>query len=386
MKGFFRFLPVICLVLSLMLPAGGCLAEELRVEDGGVDLSEQVSVHYPSVAGMTDEELSEKINNRILEDLRIRKYLERATALISGGELKVGWTGGIRGSVFSAAAWAEGEVENPRTTFVWTAANIDLRDGHEILLDELFTDGAEARELMEGFLEDVIVPDMSAHLLNSEVLPLPDVFRIDETGLVLLYPVDRLSTLSDRAGEVRIGWNVLRPALDLGEDSIPTRMGVREMISLTPESGEKLKASAAEGTLPGIPARMGDSMQELTDRYRMLTDPDGYENGRMFALEDGSFGGVFLLTDDLSRDWKNSRVEGIRIDRGCAWGLCVGETARGEWLSALGEPENTVEIGEEKAEANRLVPGWCDYYRCGSYQLRLYSDSDGILVSVVLAE
>ena len=386
MRRYFRAFPAVCLILSLMLAAGGSAAEELLAEDRGVDLTETVSVHYPAVTGTADGELSERINNRILEDLRIMKYLERATALISGGELKVGWTGGILGDVFSGAAWAEGEVENPRGTFVWTSANIDLRDGHEITFEELFTDADAARELAERFMEDVIAPEMSAHLLNSELLPLPDRFRLDSAGLILLYPADRLSTLSDRAGDIRIGWNALRSALDLGEDSIPTRMGVGEMITLTPQSGEKLKAAAAEGTLPGIPARIGDSMQELTDRYRMLTDPDGYENGRMFALEDAAFGGVFLLTDDLSRDWKNSRVEGIRIDRGCAWGLCVGETQRDDWLAALGEPENTAEIGGEKAEANRLVPGRCDYYRCGSYQLRLYSDAEGILVSVALAE
>ena len=168
--------------------------------------------------------------------------------------------------------------------------------------------------------------------------------------------------------------------------SIADRIGAGKMISLTPESAELLRTGAAEGTLPGIPARLGDSMQDLTDRYHLLTDPDGFENGRMFSLEGGSFGGVYLLTDDLGRDWTNSRVEGIRIDRGCAWGLCTGETKRPEWLAALGEPEHTAEIGSEKAEANRIVPGKCDYYRCGDYQLRLYSDEDETLVSVVLAE
>ena len=127
-------------------------------------------------------------------------------------------------------------------------------------------------------------------------------------------------------------------------------------------------------------------MQEKTDQYHLLTDPDGYEGGRMFALEGGVFRTVYLLTDDLSRDWKNSTVQGIRMDEGCAYGLCVGETLRDEWLSVLGEPDSEAEISEEKAEANRIVPGKCDYYSCGDYRLQLYSDENAVLVSVVLAE
>ena len=74
------------------------------------------------------------------------------------------------------------------------------------------------------------------------------------------------------------------------------------------------------------------------------------------------------------------------MDQGCLWGLCPGETLRTDWLSALGDPDGTAEVGEEKAEANRLVPGTCDYYRCGEYLLQLYSDENGTLVSVVLTE
>ena len=174
--------------------------------------------------------------------------------------------------------------------------------------------------------------------------------------------------------------------LDLSEGSILSRLGAEEMIELSPESAEKLRNFTAEGSLPGIPAALGDRMQELTDRYHLLTDPDGYEGGRMFAPEGGAFRKVYLLTDDLSRDWKNSTVQGIRMDEGCAYGLCVGETKRDEWLAALGEPDSEAEITADKAEANRIVPGTCDYYSCGNNRLQLYSDEDGTLVSIILTE
>ena len=377
-----------CLTAALILAAGGCLAEtEIRAEDRGLDLTGEISIHYPAVTGMEDQELEEGINNRIQQDNRIREYLDRAALLISGGSLRTSWTGGVTGDdVFTCTVSAEGALETTRQTHALTGSNIDLRDGHEIAFGELFTDEAEAREITEAYLEETVGPELSAYLQNSEVVPVPETFVLEQAGLRLLYPVKQLSTLSDRAGDIRIGWYRLREVLDLSEGSILSRIGAEEMITLTQESGEKLRTEAAEGRLPGIPAAVGEGMQELTDRYRLLTDPDGYENGRMFYLEGGAFRGVYLLTDDLSRDWKDSTVQGIRMDEGCAYGLCAGETEREAWLEALGDPDSEAEISAEKAEANRTVPGKCDYYGCGDYQLQLYSDEDGRLVSVVLTK
>ena len=388
MKLFRRIRKVCCLAAALMTAAGCCLAEtDLRVEDRGLDLSDEISIHYPAITGTEDAALEEQINEQIQQDNRIREYLARAAQLISGGSLKTEWTGGITGEdLFSCTVSAGGALETTRTTHAQTGSNIDLQDGHEITLQELFTDETEARETIESYLEEEVAPDMSAHLQNSEVTPMPEVFVIEPVGLRLLYPVEKLSTLNDRAGEIRIGWYRIRNVLDLSEGSILNRLGAEEMITLSPESAEKLKGAAAEGRLPGIPAAMGERMQELTDRYHLLTDPDGYEGGRMFALEGGDFRKIYLVTDDLSRDWENSTVQGIRMDEGCAWGLCVGETKREAWLDTMGEPDSAAEISDEKAEANRIVPGRCDYYSCGEYRLQLYSDEDGTLVSIVLTE
>ena len=349
-------------------------------------MPEGIVVRYPAVTGMEDEQLQERINAQIQEDCRIREYLARATLLISGGNLRTEWIGGIQGDVFSCAVSAEGALETTRTAHRWTGSNVDLRDGHEIAFAELFTDEAAARETLEAYLEGEVAPELSAQLLNSELLPLPDSFRLDRTGLTLLYPAEQLSTLSDRAGDIRISWHELREVLDTSEDSIPSRIGATDTVTLSEEGGKRLLAAAAEGRMEGVPAAIGDSMQELTDRYHLLTDPDGYQDGRMFALEGSCFRGVYLLTDDLDRSWENSRVQGIRLDHGGAECLFIGHTAREDWLAVLGEPEHTAAIDGEKAEANRLVPGRCDYYECGAYQLRLYSDENGSLVSVVLTE
>ena len=386
MMKFFRLRGLLCILMVLALAPFSGFAEEIRVEDKGLDFSDEVSIRYPAVTGMEDTDLQDRINDRILEDCRIRDYLARAALLLSGGILQVEWTGGILGDVFSCAVSAAGAVESSRPTNVWTASAIDLRDGQEITFDDLFTEGEAARELIEAYLENEVMPDLSAHLLSSELFPLPAAFLLDDAGLTLLYPVEQLSTLRDRAGDIRISWHVLRPVLNLSEDSIPSRIGVTDSVTLSEKSGKRLLETAAEGCLPGIPAKLDDSLWELTERYHLLTDPDGYEGGRLFSLEGGCFGGVYLLTDDLSAGWEESRVEGIRIDKGGLGCLFIGDSIRTDWLSVLGEPDHTASIDADKAEANRLVPGTCDYYDCGEYQLQLYSNEDEILFSAVLTE
>lgn len=394
MKFFRTIRRILCLAAAMLVFTAACFAEETsgagtgmpEIADEGLDLTETVSVHYPVLTGGADPELAEQVNSLIREKCRIGDYLARMAGLLSGGSLKVEWKGSLLGDVLSVAVSADGAVENARPTYVWTAVSADLRDGHGITFPELFTDEDAAREKIEAYLEETVAPDLSAHLLNSELTPVPDLFYLEQSGLTLLYPVEQLSTLSDRAGDIRIGWNILRDELDLGEDSIAARIGVRDVIELTEQGAEKLRAEAAEGRLTDIPVNIGDSMQELTNRYHQLTDWDGIEDGRLFTLEGGCFRGVYLVTDNLTKGWENSKVQGIRMDQGCLWGLCPGETPRTDWLSVLGEPDGSAEIGEEKAEANRLVPGTCDYYRCGDYLLQLYSDGDGTLVSIILAE
>ena len=385
---FFRMIRrIVCLAAALLIFASACMAEgTYEIGTEGLDLTETISVHYPVISGGTDETLTGQINAMIREKCRIEYYLTRTVALLSGGSLETDWRGGILGDVFSCAVSAAGAVENSRPTYEWTSVSVDLRDGHEITFAELFSDDEAARNIIETYLEETVEPDLSAYLQSGEVLPLPESFWLEQTGLTLLYPVEQLSTLSDRAGDVRIGWNVLKDVLDMSEDSIPVRIGLQDAAVLTAQGAEKLRAAAAEGMMTDIPAKIGDRIQELTDRYHQRTDWDGIENGRLFALEGGCFRGVYLLTDNLTKGWENSVVQGIRMDQGCFWGLCPGETPREEWLNVLGEPDGTAEVSEENAEANRLTPGICDYYHCGSNLLQLYSDGNGMLISVILTE
>ena len=378
---------ILCVAAILSLAAGPALADDVSLTEMSLALGNSV-VRYPAADGIVDETLREAVDEMMKAGLDTDTYLGRMMTLISEETLRIEttWEGSVLGDVISCVVSAEGALADSRSTHRWTWTNIDLRDGHEITLDELFADGETARAALEEYLDFEVAPELSAHLANSELTPLPDGFRLEQTGLTLLYPVNRLSTLRDRAGAVKIGWNEIRGYLDDGEDGIPARIGAAEMMTLDDESAERIREMAESGRLPDIPVKIGEGLKALTDHYHMLTDPDVYEGGRLFALEGACFRNVFLMTDFLSEKWDDSIVQGIRMDRGCAWGLCIGETAREDWRAALGEPDAESGLDADKAEANRMEPGACDYYNFGNYQLRLYCNGDGILSSIVLTE
>ena len=383
MKKLLSILAAVCLVAAQGTAAG----EAPALEEKALELAGS-SLRFPAVSGLEDQALEETVNSRIREDLRVEEYLQRMTALISdeARSITVSWNGGILGDVFSGRLDAEGAVRTLRSSQVWTWSNVDLRDGHEIALDEVFTDPAAAREALEAYLEEKVAPGLSPHLGNSRLTPLPEGFLLEKTGLTLLYDVSQLSTLSDRAGDVKIGWNEIREIVDWSEDGIPARIGAAEMAGWTAESPDRIREMAESGQLPDLPVKIGDSVKEWTDRAHLLNDPEEYAGGRMFALEGACFRDIFLLSDAVSSRWDDSRVQGIRMDRGCAWGLCIGETRSETWRQALGEPDSTAVFDEEDADSYRTLPGTCDYYRFGNYRLELQADGDGILISILLEE
>ena len=296
------------------------------------------------------------------------------------------WTGGLLGNgVFSAKINIIRQQDGVFDQNEQYGCNIDMMTGHEIALEDLLTE-EKARQATEEYLEYDVAPELSPHLLNAELVPLPETFLLEQTGITFLYPREKLSTLRNRAGEVKIGWNRLSDWLDIQENSIPERIGVSEMLELTEDSASKSRQMTKEGAFPDVPMRIGDRVKELTDQYQMLYDPDIYEGGRLFYLEGGCFRGVLLLTDYLSETWDESIVQGIRMDEGCAWGLVIGQTEQEQWRNVLGAPITTEQVDAEKAEAWRSETGERDYYQWDGHMLMLQSDESGKLCSMILME
>ena len=379
---------ILALLLILMFSLTFSLAEEVAVTDVGLDLLGS-SVHYPQLTGLADEAVQARINAAIMEKGRINDRISRMAALMNAPvKLNVSYSytlnAILEGGVFSCAILADGAVETSRATQAWSAVNVDLRTGEEITFADLFTDVDAATAFIESYLDEQVAPDLSAHLAAGSLTPIPETFTISSTGLTLYYDIDDFRTLSDKAGSVTILWYELREYLKWGQTAVLMAINANQHIALGEDGALYIPEAVQSGAFDGIPATLGQPMQELIDRYALLTDPDIYEGGRMIALEDGAFRGVYILTDALTDDFDRSVVQGIRADRLNFWGLCTGDTTIDWWREVLGEPETTLVVAEERAESWRIVPGTSDYYTLGDYRLRLHADESGVLRSVFL--
>lgn len=371
-------------LLVLMMLLSTAMAEP-AITRQGLELGEGY-VYYPQVEGMEDAALQETVNAALLQATGAEALLTRlALTMHSPAPLQADYTYTLEGNVLSVVAKATGPVENDRTTQRWYTACIDLATGEEIGFDDLFIDAEAALTALSDYLEWEIAPLMSAHLRSSQLTPLPETFGLSATGLTLYYPLEQLSTLSDKAGTVSIQWCDMLEHLKLGEGSILNRIGAEKMLTLDESSAAAIKQTVESGALPGIPAKLGASVQEAVDTYRLLIDPDLYENGRLMQLEDGAFRNVYLLTDSLTDSWEHSVIQGIRADRINLYGLMTDVTTQEQWRAALGEPDATVEVDEAKADANRIQPGCSDYYNFDGAQLRLHANDEGVLVSLFIS-
>lgn len=390
-------IPLFSLLMSLVLICTAALAEapiEAQTEapaaaspavtDVALDLLGS-SIHYPQLTGLTDAEVQSAVNAAIMEAGAINERITRMAALANAPvKLNVSYAYTLAGDVFSCAILADGAVETSRSTQVWGTLNVDLRTGNEITFADLFTDADAAADAIAALLDEEIAPELSAHLAAGSLTPIPTAFTISPTGLTLYYDINSFRTLSDRAGTITLLWTELRTHLRLDEGDVLTAIGAAEHLTLNEQSAEKMADALSGGALPGIPATIGQPMQELIDRHALLNDPDIYEGGRMIALEDGAFRQVWLLTDALTEHFDQSEVQGIRADRLNFLGLCTGTTTIDEWRAALGEPDTTLLVDEARAESWRITPGTSDYYRLGEYRLRLHADEDGVLRTVFL--
>lgn len=378
---------VISLVLTLMLCAAMAGAEAPdgpTVNDVGLDLM-GCSVHYPQVTGLDHAPAQTAVNAAIMENGQIDARISRMAALMNAPvKLNVSYTHTLAGNVFSCAILADGAVQTTRATQLWSTVNFDLATGEEIPFAALFLNEAATREAIEELLLTQVAPEQSDHLAAGNLLPLPEAFSLTREGLTLHYPIEQFRTLSDKAGTVTLLWTELREHLDLSDGSPLAALGVPETISFGADPRQAVTDAISNGAFPGVPAALGQSVKELTDRYRQLTDNELCEAGRMFLLEDGAFRGVYVITDALRDRWDDSTVNLLRADRLNLAGLCTGYTTMDAWREALGEPDATVSTGEQAAESWRIVPGTSDYYTLGSYTLRLHADMAGVLRSVFL--
>lgn len=384
---------LLLIVLLMFLCTAAC-AEKMKdtpsILSQGLTLGEH-SITYPQLEGMDDETVQERLNQHLRDASHAEELLARLPLVMTSSlPIKLDYHAQWLGEVLSVAFEASGPLKTEQPTQAWYAVCLNTATGERIPLDNILS--MDGNALLTDWLEYTFAPQQSAHLMNCQLSPLPDAYTLTADGLTLYYPMDQLTTLSDRAGKVKIHWYEVPDAFDFSEEGVLAQMGADAFLTIGEATAENIAQMVSAGQMVGLPVTVGETLTPLTDRYRLQTEPDLYEGGRLFALEDGIFRNSWLLSDRLTIDtWENSVVQGLRSDNVSLWGIhCradgVAGTSIEEWRACLGQPEMTVSISQEAADLYRLVPGQSDYYQYGAYRLRLHADEAGQLVSVFVMQ
>lgn len=378
------------LLLCVLLFCSYASAEETRfsLEDAGLDFGIH-SVHFPRFLDAMPEDqgnIGTAINNLLAEAIPARELTARLGAVLSSSiPLISTWDGWISGNFLSVRLHASGPLHRDLPDSADYAVLIDLDSLSIVPLRSFFKDPDQAMQTIEEKIEWEIAPKLSPHLMNADLLPIPDMYHADQWSLTLYYPSSRFMTLSGNAGQIRFFWYELLDALDTRPGSPADRLNIISGSTLNEESAVAIRQCVEAGAFPSVPAALGDPLKDLIAKYPLLHDPDNIDGSRIFELEGAPMQNILFLTDDLFvNSYETSIVEAIRADTMCLYGLCTGKTRQEEWRQVLGTPDASVTLDPAAAELFRLEPGTSDYYHFGSHTLRLHADEEHILQSMII--
>jgi len=365
---------LICL-LVLLLSVNPAAAEEVSVEMVSTQIGEN-HVTYPQLSGMADVQIQQKINDDIVLTSGVANHLVTLATL--GG---TPWTLQVdtrvcllHEQIFSAIISAKGKLPGQRDGHAYTALSYDLSTGEKLTLDQLMTDVDKAVAWMEEEAEKTLGEEWNGYMEYTDVRPLPtDSFTLDETGITFWYPFEQFSLLSGYSGACQFWYEELN-GLWRWEEVKRSNEEIRSAV----------EKSAQEGVLPNVPVSIGQSMQEVTQAYRLLRTPDEFPGGRYFVMEDPAFRQILVISDSIEDDFARSVVEGIQLRRGGLHGLLIGHTSQKQWREILGSPISSIDFTQNMAYDYNLPAGQYDVYQYGTNELRLHADESGVLCAIQL--
>ena len=366
-----------CAALMMLFSLAQARAQALSIQDVTMQMGHN-SVAYPQLSGLSDENVQKKINDDVVLSSGMTNHMVTLATLAAGQQkLTVTYEASVvEERVFSVVISAKGKLPGVRDGHAYTALCYDLTTGERLALEDLFTDAASAVERMETIAQATLPEELNGYMEYTDVVPLPqNSFTLDENGITFWYPAEQFSLLSGYSGACQFWYSEL-DGLWRGEEQPMTDALRRAAI----------EEAASSGQLPHVPAVMGESMQALAERYRLLRTPDEFPGGRYFVMEDPRFRQILVISDALQQGYDASVVEGVQLRRGGLYGLNIGTTVRTEWRSLLGEPDETLSFTESMAYDYGLKTGQCDVYHYGENELRLHADEQGVLCAIQLCK
>lgn len=390
-RAVLRGASVLLALLWLALPGSDALAQAASpspaptVRDVTVAMGEN-ALHYPQLEGLESTQAQQAINSAVVEKANVAQRLVTLATLKPGGTgLQVSYEVYLQGDVFSTVLSAVGVLDTLRAGQEYTACAYRLSTGEAITLADLFINPDAAVAAMEDILARTYLDELGSYAENASLSPLPvDTFSLNADGITFYYPAKQFSLVTGYAGAANFTYAELDGLLLTDPQALPATQGFLPQALSDAQIKAAVAYAASQGTLPHVPASLGDSMAGLIERYRLLREPDRYPGGRYCQLEAPAFRQVLVLTDALSGGFDHSAVNGLLTFRADLFGLRSGSTTQARWRQVLGEPDGTVAFDDSMAASYGLPVGTADYYDYAGAQLMLYADENGVLTAVRL--
>lgn len=370
------------LVLSLLLclpPFQGLAGEEMALtlekRENWVDESRHVVCFQYKTDDPALAPAVEKINGAILEEAHIQEYESLLPGVAAGGAGLSVETKEIASDGFYRAGTgylallveAEGKMLQGPPSHRYYPMVFRAQTGERIAFDELFADPEGARAYIEQYLADVVEPQLSTYLENSQLFPVPyESFGFSGEGhLILYYPHDQLSFLSGKSGAVAFRYSELWDFLDTSETGIALQMvqtGSHHRQYADSREPAEMRELLQE-YLPGLKGlelsapSLGTAMELIERDYALTTDSGFYPGGAYYETETPELLGTYLITDEAE-----SYVSGILTSRVDMYGIETGKTTLSEAKRLLGEPAAETAVDGDMAEQYLVCPGTAARY------------------------
>ncbi len=370
-------------VFALLLCPGASAQEQGLLVDYVVHEAGDSFVSLPVLSGHTDSETEAVINAAVYADGGFSDYLRLLADLDPlGTGLQVKSRAQIIDGqdgpgVLAVLITASGRIGPGRPGYKAIPLMYDLLDGTAIQTDRIFLDVDAAQHALDKLTEEEIEPIISDYLYPDGLYPVPvEQFLIDESGIGFYYPQDDYTTLSGQSGSVHFRWYELKTLLKSGENDLLPSL---RLSNASEDPKAMIESSVSGGALPGLPVRLGHTLEALLEEYPLLTDAEVLLSGETYQPEDARFRGSLVIARD-------GVITGIVSHRMELWGIITGETGKSQVVDVMGQPESSLTLDEAAAESYGLETGSLDSYTVSEHVFRFNFDSDMILRTVWLSQ
>lgn len=363
------FAAILCL-LPLQALAGEGFVLKLDKREKWVDSTRHV-VYYQLEA--KDDSLAQtaaKINQDIMETAHIQQYLNLLPSVQEGSaglmvNAEIIESDGLyrEGKGYLAVlAEAEGKMLQGPPSHRYYPMVFSVETGERVSFDALFTAPDGAKAYIEQYLADVVEPQLSTYLENSQLFPVPyESFGFSTDGhVVIYYPHDQLSFLSGKSGAVAFRYSELWDYLDTSESGIAMQMvktgweyqqykedrSAEEFLTILKEQPQQMMGIDHVSPALGCPA------ENLFRDYDITVDSGFYPGGSYLETESPELLGTYFLMDE-----DETYLTGILSSRVDMYGIETGKTTMAEAKRLLGSAAVEIPIDAAAAEMYRVCPG-----------------------------